>query len=48
MRKIRRLRTIAMGVLKEHRHRGLDILFYLNTIEEGIKKAIPNRNVRSS
>ncbi len=38
MRKIRRLRTIAMGVLKEHRHRGLDILFYLNTIEEGMKK----------
>ncbi|MDZ7371025.1 MAG: N-acetyltransferase, partial [candidate division KSB1 bacterium] len=38
MRKIRRLRTLAMGVLKEHRHKGLDVLFYLNTIEEGIKK----------
>ncbi|MBN1465568.1 N-acetyltransferase [candidate division KSB1 bacterium] len=37
MRKIKRLRTIAMGVLKEHRHRGLDTLFYLNTIEEGIQ-----------
>ena len=37
MKKINRLRTIAMGVLKEHRHRGLDTLFYLNTIEEGIK-----------
>lgn len=37
MKKIHRLRTIAMGVLKEHRHKGLDILFYLNTIEEGIK-----------
>ncbi|MDZ7347167.1 MAG: N-acetyltransferase, partial [candidate division KSB1 bacterium] len=38
MRKIRRLRTLAMGVLKEHRHKGLDVLFYLNTIEEGIRK----------
>ncbi len=37
MKKIKRLRTIAMGVLKEYRHRGLDTLFYLNTIEEGIK-----------
>ena len=37
MKKIKRLRTIAMGVLKEHRHKGLDTLFYLNTIEEGIK-----------
>lgn len=36
LRKVSRLRTIAMGVLKEHRNRGLDILFYLNTIEEGI------------
>jgi hypothetical protein len=38
MRKIHRLRTVAMGVLKEHRHRGLDILFYLNTIEQGLEK----------
>jgi len=37
MRKINRLRTIAMGVLDEYRHRGIDITFYLNTIEEGIK-----------
>ena len=37
MKKIRRLRTIAMGILKEHRHKGLDTLFYLNTIEEGKK-----------
>ncbi len=36
LRKVSRLRTIAMGVLKEHRNKGLDILFYLNTIEEGI------------
>ena len=33
--KTKRVRTIAMGVLKEHRHRGLDIVFYLNTIEKG-------------
>jgi len=37
MKKINRLRTIAMGVLKEYRHRGLDTLFYINTIEEGVK-----------
>lgn len=37
MKKIKRLRTIAMGVLKEHRHRGLDVLFYLNTVERGVQ-----------
>ena len=37
MKKTTRLRTIAMGVLKEYRHRGLDTLFYLNTIEEGVR-----------
>lgn len=37
MKNIKRLRTIAMGVLKEHRHKGLDILFYLNTVENGRK-----------
>ena len=37
MKSVNRLRTFAMGVKKEFRHKGLDILFYLNTIEEGIK-----------
>ena len=37
MKKIKRLRTIAMGVLKEYRHRGIDLAFYLNTIEQGTK-----------
>ncbi|MDZ7724094.1 MAG: N-acetyltransferase [candidate division KSB1 bacterium] len=37
MRHVKRLRTFAMGVLKEHRNRGLDIVFYLDTIENGIK-----------
>ncbi len=37
MRKINRLRTIAMGVLDEYRHRGIDIAFYINTIEQGVK-----------
>jgi hypothetical protein len=36
-RKVKRLRTIAMGVLKEHRHRGIDVAFYINTIEHGVK-----------
>jgi len=35
-RKVKRLRTIAMGVLKEHRHRGIDIAFYMKTIENGL------------
>jgi GNAT superfamily N-acetyltransferase len=35
MSKITRLRTIAMGVIKEYRHRGIDLVFYLNTIERG-------------
>ena len=35
MKKIKRLRTIAMGVLKEYRHRGIDIVFYLNMVEKG-------------
>jgi hypothetical protein len=37
IRKATRLRTMAMGVLKEHRHRGIDIAFYLKTIEEGLR-----------
>ncbi|MBN2357532.1 hypothetical protein JXO59_15570 [candidate division KSB1 bacterium] len=36
-RKVNRLRTIAMGVLKGHRHRGIDIAFYLKTIEDGTR-----------
>ena len=35
MRKIKNLRTIAMGVMPEYRHKGLEIAFYLNTIEQG-------------
>lgn len=37
IRRTTRLRTMAMGVLKEHRHRGIDIAFYLKTFEEGLK-----------
>ncbi|OGC05273.1 hypothetical protein A2V82_10485 [candidate division KSB1 bacterium RBG_16_48_16] len=37
LKNIKRLRTIAMGVLKEYRHRGIDIAFYVNTIEQGRK-----------
>ena len=35
LKKIKRLRTLAMGVLPEYRHRGLDIAFYLETIDVG-------------
>ena len=37
MKKIHQLRTLAMGVLPEYRNRGLDIVFYLKTIENGLK-----------
>jgi len=37
LKKVSRLRTIVMGVLKEYRNRGIDTVFYLNTIENGRK-----------
>jgi hypothetical protein len=37
LRKVHRARTLLMGVLKEHRHRGIDLVFYLNTVEKGVK-----------
>lgn len=36
MRKIKRVRTIIMGVLPEHQGRHIDDIFYLRTIEDGI------------
>ena len=35
MNRVHKLRTIAMGVMKPYRHKGIDIIFYLNTIEHG-------------
>jgi len=40
LKKTKRIRTMAMGVLKEYRHRGIDVVFYLNTVENGIKMGI--------
>lgn len=37
VKKIRKLRTIIMGVLPEYRGRKVDDVFYLRTIEDGIK-----------
>ncbi|HOJ52556.1 MAG TPA: hypothetical protein PLT64_04610 [Syntrophales bacterium] len=37
MRKIKRVRTIIMGVLPEHQGRHIDDIFYLRTIEDGIR-----------
>ncbi|MFA5134987.1 MAG: GNAT family N-acetyltransferase [Patescibacteria group bacterium] len=37
-RSIDAFRAFAMGVLKEHRHRGFDNVFYKRTFEEGRKK----------
>lgn len=35
LKKVTRLRTIVMGVLKEYRNRGIETVFYINTIENG-------------
>lgn len=37
LKKVTRLRTIVMGVLKEYRNRGIETAFYINTIETGRK-----------
>lgn len=36
-KKIKGVRVILMGVLKEHRHKGIDILFYYETFKNGLK-----------
>jgi len=36
-RKITGTRTLIMGVLKEHRHKGIDIVFYYETFKNGLK-----------
>lgn len=35
LKKVRKLRTIILGVKKEHRHAGIDVAFYVETIEKG-------------
>lgn len=35
LKKVKKLRTIIMGVKKEHRHTGIDVAFYVETIEKG-------------
>lgn len=37
-KKISRLRVIIMGVIKEHRNKGIDSVFYLDTYRRGIEK----------
>jgi len=36
LKKVKKLRTIIMGVKKEHRHTGIDVAFYVETIEKGL------------
>lgn len=36
-RKIKSARVITMGVIQEYRGRGIDVLFYLETFERGVK-----------
>jgi hypothetical protein len=36
-RKISGVRTIIMGVKKEHRHKGIDIVFYYETFKNGLR-----------
>ena len=35
LKQVKKLRTIIMGVKKEHRHTGIDVAFYVETIEKG-------------
>ena len=35
LKRVRKLRTIIMGVKKEHRHAGIDVAFYAETVEKG-------------
>lgn len=37
-RKVQTVRTLIMGVLKEHRHKGIDVMFYHKTFENGLKR----------
>jgi hypothetical protein len=37
MRKIDQIRVVLMGVLKEHRSKGIDLLFYHKTVENSLK-----------
>ncbi|HCL00047.1 MAG TPA: N-acetyltransferase [Candidatus Marinimicrobia bacterium] len=37
-RKITGTRTVIMGVLKEHRHKGIDIVFYYETFKNGLRR----------
>jgi GNAT superfamily N-acetyltransferase len=39
-RKIKRIRVLSMGVLKEYRHRGIDLSFYYHTYVTGLRKGI--------
>jgi hypothetical protein len=40
MRKIKRVRTTIMGVLKEHRNKGIEIAMVHKTIENGVAMGI--------
>ncbi len=37
LKKIKHIRILAMGVLEEYRNRGLDVAFYLETIDTGMR-----------
>ena len=37
MKKIRGVRVLIMGVLKEYRHKGIDLLFYYETFKNGLQ-----------
>lgn len=41
-RKIHSARVIIMGVLKEHRHKGIDIIFYHDTFKNGLMHGFKN------
>ena len=38
LKKINQIRVILMGVLKKYRHKGIDLLFYIKTVENAVRQ----------
>lgn len=41
LKKIKSIRILALGTLKEYRRLGVDVIFYVRTIRTGLRKGIP-------
>lgn len=41
LKKIKSIRILALGTMKEHRRLGIDVIFYVRTMRTGLRKGIP-------